>query len=102
MNNIKKAVTFLLILQIFLIFTPYKEIEGSVRMVGTVIFPQLTILTKNNEEYYFDNSLFDDFKQYSGRNITIKAKIKNKKRTLADNSKTFIIPTIYKADIIKD
>lgn len=102
MNNIKKAVTFLLILQIFLIFTPYKEIEGSVRMVGTAIFPQLTILTSNDEEYYFDNSLFDDFKKYSGKNITIKAKVKNKKRTLVDNSKTFIIPTIYKADIIKD
>ncbi len=100
MEKIKKIATVLLILQISLIFTPYKEIRGRLTLVGTARFPNLVIITNENERYYFDEGLKKDFMKYLGRNVTVKAKIKNNKLTLADNSKTFIRPTIYKAKFI--
>jgi len=92
----------LLVLQMFLWFTPEIEIEGSVKLIGTPIFPTLVISGTDGIDYHFHEDLFDKFRPYNNKTIKIKAKVKDKKTELSDGSKIFITPTIYKASIITD
>lgn len=92
----------LLMFQMFLWFTPEIEIKGNVRLVGTPLFPILVISGEDGIDYYFHDDLFDEFRLYNNKAIKIKAKVKDKKTELADGSKIFITPTIYKASIISD
>lgn len=95
-----KFARILVVLQIFLWFIPEKEITGTVRLVGTQIFPSVVISSNDGKDYYFHKDLFSEFKPYNNKVITIKAKVKDKKTELADGSKVFIIPTIYKAYVV--
>ncbi len=82
------------------IFTPQTKIEGRVRLVGTALFPELVITTKEGIDYVFEKELFEEFNPYQNQTITIKATIKKEKLQLADGSKEFTIFKIKKATLI--
>lgn len=88
-KQIIKMSYYIFMISFFLLFTPKQNIKGLIRMVGTAIFPELTIYTEDNKEYYFDKKFFDEFKPYVGKVINIEAKIQKKTLWLADRSKSF-------------
>ncbi|ASJ22526.1 MULTISPECIES: hypothetical protein [Brachyspira] len=72
----------------FLIFAKKEDITGTVRMVGTSMFPDIVISTEERD-YYFDKKFFDEYAKYVGQNITVTAKVKKDTIWLADRSKSF-------------
>ncbi|EKV56571.1 hypothetical protein A966_09661 [Brachyspira hampsonii 30446] len=86
-NIIKYSYIFMLVF-FFMLFAKKEEITGTIRMVGTAIFPEIVITTEERD-YYFDKKFFDEYAKYVGQNITIKAKVKKDTIWLADRSKSF-------------
>lgn len=72
---------------VFLLFTKKEKITGEIRVVGTALFPNVVITTKENRDYYFDKKFFEEYAKYQGEIITIEAKIKKTKLWLADRSR---------------
>ena len=89
---IKYSYVFMLVF-FFLLFAKKQEITGTIRMVGTAIFPEIVITTEERD-YYFDKKFFDEYSKYVGQNMTITAKVKKDTIWLADRSKSFDIYTI--------
>ena len=56
-NIIKYSYVFMLVF-FFLLFAKKQEITGTIRMVGTAIFPEIVITTEERD-YYFDKKFFD-------------------------------------------
>ncbi len=73
---------------IFMIFAKKEYITGTVRVVGTSIFPNV-VISAEDRDYYFDKKFFEEYAKYQGQVITIEAKIKKEKLWLADKSKSF-------------
>ena len=86
-NAVKYSYIFMFVF-FFLLFAKKQEITGTIRMVGTSIFPEIVITTEERD-YYFDKKFFDEYAKYVGQNITIKAKVKKDTICLADRSKSF-------------
>ena len=89
----------LMLLFMWPMFTPQTEIEGRVRLVGTALFPELVISTKDGVDYVFEKKLFEEFNIYQNQTITIRATVKEEKLRLADGSKEFTVLKITKAKI---
>lgn len=71
-----------------MIFAKKEYITGTVRVVGTSIFPNV-VISAEDRDYYFDKKFFEEYAKYQGQVITIEAKIKKEKLWLADKSKSF-------------
>ncbi len=97
----QKLIVSMAALYMALWFVPTTEITGRIALVGTSLFYEVVIITEDEDMIYFDESLNEEFLPFQNQTITINAKIKDKKISLADGSKTFLIPTIYSAKIIK-
>lgn len=78
-----------------------ENLVGRVRLLGTEIFPDLVITTSEQKNYYFDKHLFNDYIQYLGKDISIRARVKKEKLWLADRSKSFYRYTIVSVDKIE-
>lgn len=85
-NKIIKIIS-ISVLSIFFFF-PKQEISGTVKLVGTAIFPRL-VITDDEKNYYFDKKFFEEYKNYVGKTITIKARVKKETLWLADRSFSF-------------
>lgn len=85
----RKIIKYLYIFVFILtIFSRKENITGTVRVVGTSIFPNVVISTEDRD-YYFDEKFFDEYAKYNGHIITIEAKVKKEKLWLFDKSKSF-------------
>ncbi|WP_300367776.1 hypothetical protein [Brachyspira sp.] len=73
---------------IFMFFAKNEYITGTVRVVGTSIFPNV-VISAEEREYYFDKKFFEEYSKYEGKVITVEAKIKKETLWLADKSKSF-------------
>ncbi len=102
MKNISKIANILVIVFMAMFIAQGTEIEGRIRLTGTSLFPTLVLTTADDVTYYFDDELMEDFVEYQHQIVKIYAtKIENEERKLADGSRTFIRPTIYKVEFLE-
>ena len=80
------SVIFILVISSLLLFARKERITGEIRIVGTSLFHDLVITTKDRD-YYFDEKFFEEYAKYEGEIITIEAKVKKTKLWLADRSR---------------
>ncbi len=99
MKNIPKITHVVVFIFMAMWFMPQKDIEGSVRLVGTALFPSLILETDSGEVYYIDDALFDEFVVYQHLTIKIRAKVNNVEFESIDGDNTIIHPTIIEAKI---
>ena len=79
--------TIFIFMIVFLLFTKKERITGEIRIVGTSLFYNVVITTKEGRDYYFDKKFFEEYAKYQGEIITIEAKVKKTKLWLADRSR---------------
>ncbi len=92
---------FLLVFMAFFVTQP-TELEGTVRLVGTSLFPSLVFTTPEGKDYFFDDELFNSFVEYQHRRLVLSiTEMDDEIWELADGSRKFVRPTIYKAEILE-
>ena len=85
--NKKLLNTIFIFMIVFLLFTKKEKITGEIRIVGTSLFHNVVITTKEDRDYYFDEKFFEEYAKYQGEIITIEAKVKKTKLWIADRSR---------------